>query len=276
MRRPTTLPRVPGDSPVRGVRATKFGGRYAISNWVLDNNAGVPRQVTVIDTQDLGEPTPMNIQIRFANIGTPIGDRAPSPTLPFQYPATSGATFCRVKIRRSNDPSASPTVDVFDVPVGFVLPIDTVTAQKLGVEVEAFGVGAAGSVDDTRCFVEAIATPVTNIGPKNTVYPWSAPENASFIATNAAAVSLLGANSDRQQFTLCNTSTDADLMIQLGLGPSGDLPRWLPTPRGSFVLPRNMFATYESPPGNCCKATIYGIWSNAGNGGVLVHAGRTW
>lgn len=253
-------------------RAQKWGGRYAISNWAADNNVGINRQVTCVQTGDLGEPTALNLQIRFAALATPVGTLGVSPVMPFVYPAVGSMSRVRVTIRRGSDPSASPTVDTYDVPTGWTLPIDVVTARNLGVEVEAIGFVA----DDTRGYIEAIVAPVTAIGPKNTSYPWSRPENAAFIATNAAAVSLLGENSDRQQFTICNTSTDADLMVQLGLGPSGDLPRWLPTPRGSFVLPRNMFAVYESPAGNCCKATIYGIWSNAGNGGALVHAGRTW
>lgn len=250
----------------------KWGGRYAISNWAADNNAGINRQVTCVQTGDLGEPVPLNLQIRFAGLASPVGQLGVSPVLPFQYPAVGSLSRVRVTIRRGSDPSASPTVDTYDVPTGFVLPIDIVTARSLGVEVEAVGFTA----DDTRGFIEAIVAPVTTVGPRNTAYPWSAPEDASFIATSAVATSLLGANSDRQQFTICNTSTDADLMLQLGLGPSGDLPRWLPTPRGSFVLPRNQFAVYESPAGNCCKATIFGIWSNAGNGGALIHAGRTW
>lgn len=254
-------------------RSQKWGGRFLISNVPATNALGIPSQVTVIQTGDLTLPTPVNIQLRFAANGA---NR--QPILPFLYPLPGVAPSVTVTIRRGVDPSSSPTIDTYTLLTNDVLPIDMVTARDLGVEV------SAQAPADVTVWVEAIAAPVHDIGPVNKVQPWFFSQNPTFIATNPAPVSLLAPNSDRVQFFICNTSTNADLLVQLGRGPNLALPQWLPFPLGSFILPRNRFAVYESPapvcfkgtPGDGVRGSVYGIWSNAGDGGAMIHEGTAF
>jgi hypothetical protein len=248
-------------------RDRKWGGRYLISDDAALNAIGTPRRVTIITTGDLGVPTPVNVQLRFAvNIAA---NRQPA--LPFLYPCHGGISLVRVTVRRGVDETSGMTTDVYNLSVNDVLPIDIITARLLSVEVEVTGFGSG-----TTTWVEAIATPVNNIGALNQVHPWAVAQNPTFVAATAAATTLLAANSDRVQFFIVNTSTDADLMIQLGLGPNGLTPLWLPTPRGTYVLPRNMFAVYESPTPAGFKGTVFGIWTAAPTGGALVHEGTAF
>jgi hypothetical protein len=248
-------------------RDQKWGGRYLISDDAALNNTGTPRRVTILNTGDLGIPTPINVQLRFAlNIAA---NRQPA--LPFVYPCHGGISLVRVTVRRGVDETSGMTTDIYNLSVNDVLPIDIITARLLQVEVEVTGFGSGSTT-----WVEAIATPVSEIGPINQVHPWSVPRNPAFIATTAAETTLLAANSDRGQFFIVNTSTDADLMVQLGKGPNGLGPTWGPPPRGTYVLPRNMFAVYESPTPAGYKGTVFGIWSGAGTGGALIHEGTVF
>ena len=278
------IPR-PGDPPpsIPGrpdSKRQKWGGRVLLSDDAALQPFGIMPRATLISTGDLKVPTPINIQLRFANNTGPTNRQ---PVLPFRYPVQGGTQACRVVIRRGTDPTASPTEDSYIMLPNDVLPIDTVTARELGVDVELNVPGAgAGST----MWVEAIATPIEDVGPTNKVYPYQVTQNPTFIATNAAAVALLPANSDRVQFFITNTSTDADLLLQFGLGPNLLLPAWLPNPRGTLILPRGTFAVYESfspftfkgVPAVAAplRGTIYGIWSNAGNGGAMIHEGTAF
>ena len=134
---------------------------------------------------------------------------------------------------------------------------------------------AAGvpQVDTTTAWVEAICSPVQNIGPTNEIHPWAVSDNSAFKATTAVATTLLAPNTQRVQFFIQNTSTNADLLLQFGLGPNGDVPVFGATPTGTFILPRNIFAVYESPCPCGFKGTVFGIWSNVGDGGAIVHQG---
>lgn len=270
----------PGDPPVTipgraDSKQQKWGGRFLISDQTALNNIGVPRAVTVLATGDLQLPTPINVQLRFA-ANNPINNQ---PILPFTYDAHGGISRVTAELRRGTDPSASPTIDTFNMFVNDVLPIDTVTARELGMRVFVDGFGSGSTT-----WVEAIASPVTDVGPKNHVYPWNEPGNPRFVALNVAATTLLEPNSDRIQFFIVNTSPDADLLIQFGRGPNLALPQWLPNPLGTFILPRGGFSVYESPApfsfkgvtADGVRGAIYGIWSNAGTGGAMIHEGTVY
>jgi len=270
------IPRRGDEKPTMGRRPDsapqKWGGRSLISNWSSLATLGVRKSVTLITTGDIGIPQPVNVQLRFAR--NDQADTKPgNPVPPFDYPLHGSATQVIVRIRRGVDPSSSPTTDIYNLFVNDVLPIDIITSRFLGVEVEA-----AGDIgdDDVITWVEAIATPVHEIGAKNQIHPWDVAQNPGFIATSATATTLLGANSDRVQFFIVNTSTNADLLVQLGKGPNDDDPTWLPNPLGTFVLPRNNFFTYESPCPCGFKGTVFGIWSNAGDGGAIIHEGTVY
>jgi len=274
------IPRFGDPDPSMGKRndsaAQKWGGRFLISNFKALTDRGVRKNVTVITTGDLGMTAPINVQLRWArNDGANPNAKAGNPVPPFLYPLHGSATKVKVRVRRGIDPTSSVTVDEYELGVNDVLPIDNITARWLGVEVEAIGANPPVP-DDTTTWVEAIATPVTNVGPKNEIHPWDVAQNPIFRATSAAATTLLAANSDRVQFFIVNTSTNADLLVQLGLGPNGNNPVFGASPKGTFVLPRNNFFTYESPCPCGFKGTVFGIWSNAGDGGAIVHEGTVY
>ena len=99
---------------------------------------------------------------------------------------------------------------------GDVLPFDIVTAKQLGIDCTASSFAPGGNFDDTRGFVEMIATPVCVVGPKNNSYPYDVAANPSFKTTAATPFALLTPNPQRIQFFVVNTSTDADLLLQFG------------------------------------------------------------
>jgi hypothetical protein len=245
----------------------RWGDRRLISDDAAQNNRGTNRRVVLVDTKDLGMPEAINIQIRFAANNAANNQ----PVEPFTYPAPGAVSLVRITIRRGIDDQAGLTEDVFNLTVNDVLPIDIVTCRWLTVTAEVTGFGSG-----TTVWVEAIATPVHHIGPKNEAHPWDVSGNPDFKAASAAAITLLGANSDRVQFFVVNTSTDADLLIQLGKGPNGLSPVFGATPKGTFILPRNMFAVYESPCPCGFKGAVFGIWSGAGTGGAIIHEGTAF
>jgi len=263
--------------------AQKWGARTLLSNFQSLNQPAVGtgernpkptvKRATFVRTQDLGVPMPLNLQVRFA-VNDQGNVRRGNPILPFEYPLVGSATRIKVTIRRGIDPSSSPTIDDYFIGVNEVLPIDTITARELGVEIEAVGPAAIpNDPDSTTAWVEAICSPVQDIGPTNKIHPWAVADNPAFKATSATASALLAANTQRVQFFIQNTSTNADLLLQFGLGPNNDVPVFGATPKGSFILPRNIFAVYESPCPCGFKGTVFGIWSNAGDGGAIVHQG---
>ncbi len=275
------IPR-PGDPvPTVGRRndsaRQKWGGRYLISN-LIDN---VGARATVISTGNLILPTSLNVQLRWSRNVTLSGTRQPE--LPFTYPVHGGVVVATVHVRRSVDPTSPPTQDTYSLGPNDVFPIDMITARELGVDVELPNVGSGSTT-----WVEAICTPVHDVGPTNKVYPYNVAQNPRFVATTIMPTALLTPNSDRVQFFITNTSTNADLLLQFGAGPNLALPTWAPNPLGTLILPRNQFACYESmspftfkgrpnpdasPP---IRGQVYGVWSNAGDGGAMIYEGTAF
>ncbi len=261
-----------------GTVAQKWGGRQLFSNdpALLGVPQGQSKQRdTLIKIADMGQTKLLNIQLRFAPIiGGVAPNRNETPRLPFTYDVTGGVNKFRVYIRRTVDRTAGPIEDVFDLFPEDTLPCDIVLARELEVTVEALPLGSPG-----QAWCEAAATCVDYPSPKNLVHPYDIVNTQRFEATTAVGVRLLPANKDRYHFTVCNTSTDADLLIGFaspqpdnGLPP---VPVW-PSTNGAFVLPRNQFAVYESPAAGCFKGNVMGVWSNAGNGGALIMEGTNF
>ena len=264
----------PDDFKKRGNSSRQlWGSRAFISNFIADNNLGAPKTRTLVETPTFDEPTPINVQLRFA-AATPGPN--PQPILPFLYTQPGAMTRVITSVRRGIDEQASPTMDTYNTAPGDVLPFDIVTAKQLGIDCTASSFAPGGNFDDTRGFVEMIATPVCVVGPKNNSYPYDVAANPSFKTTAATPFALLTPNPQRIQFFVVNTSTDADLLLQFGVGPNGNLPTWAPNPNGTLVLPRGGFAVYESPTPMCFKGTVWGIWSNVGNGGAMLYEGNVY
>jgi hypothetical protein len=282
------LPR-PGDPrPTIGNRndssAQKWGGRFLLSNDPVFNAQGVKNKVTLIATGDLGIPTPLSVQLRFApNIATSVGGVPPkfthAPLLPFKNAVVGGVNRWLVTVRRGIDQTTPITEDQYNlfigVPSGDTLPFDVATVRSLGVDIEATTLLGPG-----LAWVEAVVAPVAHIGAKNVVHPWDIVSKQSAHALAASQVVLV-ANQDRAQFYLCNTSTNSDMLIGFisetpdQVVPAGSLPAW-PATRGAFVLPQNMFAVYESPTGNCFKGHVAAVRSGAGDGFLLATEGTVF
>jgi hypothetical protein len=276
------IPR-PGDArPTIGRRndsaAQKWGGRFLLSNDPAVIGTNVGRHATLVSTGDLGLPTPVSVQLRFApNIAGPGGINAP--LLPFRNAVVGGVNKWIVSVRRGVDQTAPVTQDDYNlfvgVPSGDTLPFDVVTVRTLGVDIEAADLGSTGSA-----WVEAVAAPVCHIGAKSVVHPWDIVSVQSAHALAAAQVVIV-ANQDRAQFYLCNTSTNSDMLIGFvaetpdQVVPPGALPVW-PATRGAFVLPRNQFAVYESPAGNVFKGHVTAVRSGAGDGFLLATEGTIY
>lgn len=276
------LPR-PGDPrPTIGNRndssAQKWGGRFLLSNDPVFNGQGIKAKATLIATGDLGLPMPVSVQLRFApNVAMPGGGNAP--VLPFKNAVVGGINRWRVTVRRGIDQTTPITEDSYNlfvgIPSGDTLPFDVVTVRSLGVDIEATTLAAPG-----LAWVEAVAAPVHHVGAKNIVHPWDIVSRQSAHALGAAAVVLV-ANQDRAQFYLCNTSTNSDMLIGFvsetadQVVPGASLPVW-PSTNGAFVLPRNMFAVYESPTGNCFKGHVTAVRSGAGDGFLLATEGTVF
>ena len=257
-----------------GGDADKWGGRTLFSNDAALLNRPQGQQVrsqTMVQIADLGRNRQINLQMRFANV---INSSNVTPALPFSFDMVGGVTKYRVTIRRAVDRQAGPVEEVFDLFPQDTLPVDVILARELTVNVEALTLGTDG-----QGWVEMAAGIVSDPGPRNLWHPYDVVNQQRFQATAAAGVRLLAANKDRYQFTICNTSTDADLLIgfasPLPNNAVPPLPVW-PSTNGALVLPRNMYATYESPPTACFKGNVMGVWSNAGNGGALLMEGTVF
>jgi hypothetical protein len=267
----------------RGGDADKWGGRNLLSNDpALLNRPTGPSvfgpssngqvvSATLIQIADLGRPRQINLQLRFAPV---ISSTNTTPRLPFSYDVVGGVNKYRVTVRRTVDRQAGPVEEVFELFPQDTLPLDIVLARELTVVVEALTLGSPG-----QAWVECAAALVSEPGPRNLWHPWDIVQVQRFELTSAIGQRLIVENKDRYQFTVCNTSTDADLLIGFA-SPTPDkvlppVPVW-PGTNGAFVLPRNMFAVYESPPMTCFKGNVMGVWSNAGNGGALLMEGTVF
>jgi len=254
-----------------GGKAEKWGGRSLLSNdpALLNRPNGQQRQkVTLIQIADMGRPRQVNIQMRWAPV---VAANNPTPELPFTFDCRGGVNRYLVTVRRTVDRQAGPIEDQFEIFIGDTLPIDIVLCRELTVEIEAMTLGTDG-----QGWVECAASLVSNPGPRNLWYPYDVVNTQRFQATSAAGLRLIPANKDRFQFTICNTSTDADLAIgfasPLPLNAVPPVPVW-PTTNIAFVLPRGGFFVYESPTQAVFKGNVMGVWSGAGNGGALIMEG---
>lgn len=271
-------PRVP-DRAITGAR-DKWGGRYLISDIPAQNARGVRRTVTVIETPDFGRPRAINVQLRWSpNQVMPDGRNVPltSDTRPVPFlPAVSlPMTRVRVRIRRSTDPTAPITDDLYTLGIADTLPIDIVTARQLSVEVTADSLAG-----DLIGWVEAIACLVDDVGPLYWSYPYAVTTRTAFVAATTSATTLIAANTDRAQFVISNMSS-ANLLIQFGRTRLGDvpnagpLPTWGPPPTGTLYL--SPFSIYESPVGWCWKGAVFGVWDAAvGGQGAIVYEGANF
>jgi hypothetical protein len=273
----TDFLRRPGDPPIGQVsrsKRDKWGGRFLLTNDPALLNATPSigrRQATLIETPDLGMPRPIDIQIQFAldsiNAGTthaPLGFF--NPIFPIQNVGTS---FLQFRQRRAFDPSAPLQENnerITTFPEQY--PFDIVVARQLGIDVE-LAVGAPIMtvwIDSIAAIVDvpAVRNQIPGWGNNLTTNPAIPAEN--FVAASAVSIPLLAIdNPARATMIIVNTSTNADLA--LGFGRT---PRWVPTPRGSIILPRNMFSSYEG----AWTGAVFGIWSDpVPNGGALVTEG---
>ena len=227
---------------------------------------------TLIETHDLGRTYPINVQLRFAE-----SDTDGNAILPFSaaFPTSFVSQFgCRFTVRRGTDMVAPVTSDEYIVQnpfggtAGQVLPFDIVTARSLGVDVEFFD---TGSGLPEGIWVEAIATIVTDIGDQNKIQGYGVSTLQGVLAAVATPANtvLLPAHADRRQFVVVNTSTNADMILCFGEGASWGPPNVV----GTIILPKNTFATYQSPVGGY-TGIVSASWNDpAPNGGALVTEG---
>lgn len=282
-----------GKDPVNpNARSDRWGNRILMSNdptllgldfaqpappaiQLLQPAPKARQSATIVDTRQFELPQQFAIGVRFAR-NNPINNTA---VLPFvsSYPFFSStdmmATF---QIRSSVDPMASLFVDELQMdqfPGEF--PIDIVSARKLSIDVAI--PGRVGVPTFTTVWVEVIASIASDIADRNKVSGWSRNANGlaglpTFIASSAAPTVLCTPNPGRSQFMIVNTSTNADLLILLSPNTTL-LPTWGPPIVGSLVLPRNQYATYESPIGGF-SGGVLGIWNTAvPDGGAIVTQG---
>jgi hypothetical protein len=247
--------------------ANRWGQRALITNdpALLLGRPGQPppgvMNSNMVDTDDLGVPRALNLQLRFAL--NQILQGTSQPILPFSPRYPIGVPIS-VETRRSVDARASLITETSIIQTtSDVLPFDIITARKLGVTVRV------GAVPGTTVWVEAVATPVEDIATQNKILGWPVVNSQVFSgASNAVQQVFLIPNADRVQFVIVNTSTDGNLI--LSFGPA--LASWA-GPVGTIVLPKNMFASYESPVGGF-RGQVSGIWDGAApTGGALVTEG---
>jgi len=257
-----------GDSPEahdvskRGGARRRWGNRVLLStNPLIPASGAVRATATLIDTGDLGQARAINLQMRFASVVAGFSGQAFLPFSPRANAFAAGLTLT-VNVRRGTDPQAPPTVDSFAMPQqGLILPFDIVTARTFGVDVVLSG--GTGAI-----WVEAVATVVEDIATANKVPGWAVSAPAFFASVaSPAQVVLLPAFAARAQFIIVNTSTNADMIVKFGNGAT-----WV-GPSGSVVLPKNMFASYESPVGGY-SGIVTGSWNNgAPDGGAIITEG---
>ena len=240
----------------------RWGSTYLISNDPVDfvaqtgmGTAIVAKQNPVlIDTHDLGVPCPVFVEMRFAGNG--LGNK---PILPFvNYYPFSAITPLNVLVKRGIDPTAGLYEEKFSLNnSGDVLPFDVVDSRNLIITASLSGT-------PNKLWVQTLATPVHEIGTKSKVIGFQK-TNATNFAANAASVLFLPDNPGRVSFMITNTSTNANLFVSFGSSST--------ITAATFVLPKNMFAVYESPIGGYA-GRVAGIWDDpAPNGRAFVTEG---
>lgn len=225
---------------------------------------------TLIETHDLGRTYPINVQVRFAQ-----SDAQGNPILPFTPafpPSLTAGHLVNLTVRRGSDEVAPVAVDTYQLladltgSAGQTIPFDIITGRSLGVDIEFPDIGGT----PVGLWVEAIATIVTDISEQDKIKGWktSLIQGVLGPAISPANVVLLPAHPDRAQFVVVNMSANADLIVCFGPGANWGPPNVV----GSVVLPRNMFATYESPVGGY-RGIVTGSWTAGAVGGALVTEG---
>lgn len=221
------------------------------------NRTGSNNKATMISIDDLGRSYPINVQLRFA-----ADDGRGNPVLPWVNTYSDVSGNLDIMLRRGLSPDGSVTQNLFNIDgttgaPGSVLPFDIVTARSMGVDLQLNN--AAADV-----WVEALATEVEDISTQNKILGWNSGRTL-FFAQAAIFSQFLFAHPNRVQFIICNTSTTGDLYLGFGVIPViGGV--------GTMVLPKNTFATYESPVGGW-RGDVFGVWDVAGAGTALVTEG---
>jgi hypothetical protein len=227
-------------------------------------------RATLIATGDLGRSEEISIRLRFARS---TADGQPAAAFSPNFDDASGN--CVVQIRRGIDIDAAPATDTFTIfgpgtssgapstDGNRIQPFDVVSTRSLGVDIEI-----VNATD--QWFVEAIATVVTQPAVRDRIIGWPVLRlggTAGFFAASNVLQQFLFQRADRSQFFIQNTSTNSALYIGFQAGVS-TLPA-----NASIILPGNIFAIYEAPPGGW-RGDVFGIWDVlAPNGGALVTEG---
>lgn len=251
-------PALPVAHPLAGHGAARRWGKA-----VRLTVAGVPQPVnaaTLIETGDLGQTYPIQLRFRFAPINPSNVDEAPV-VWSRLTPALLAGTLT-IKVRRGTDPNAPVGVTESVLALGTASDtpdFDVVMARNLGVDVRIVGAGL---------WVECVATEVHVEDYRDRIVGWTTvnPAGGFFVAAVAspANVLLMNARKARVGFTLVNTSTNADMIVNFGTGAS-----WV-GPVGSIVLPAGSFSSFSSGFGGF-NGDISASWNAAvPNGGILV------
>jgi hypothetical protein len=228
--------------------------------------------VTLIDTGDLGQSYPINIQVRFALVDPsngqavmPIADINPSIGDVLADPVSLVFT-----IRRGVDPLAPVTQDIYNMPdlaARFdCAPFDTIVTRTLGLDVAIVQPGATATQRrKSNLWIEAVASINDQVGIRDTVPGFTAVSNL-FRHASKISILLLPERFARCQFIICNTSKNADLYVLFGNAAAS-------TTNATFVLRAGNGNVYESPVG-AYVGNIQGIWDGAPlDGGALVTTG---
>jgi hypothetical protein len=247
---------MPPDAAALGSAASRWGRRQLFNVNPGNNLTDVH---TLIETGDLGVTEPINLQIRFA-----LADAQGNAIMPFSPALPTGGlgtgVNLSINVRRAVDPYAPVTVDTYNFSTvgatihGNTLPVDTITTRNLGVEVTM--VSPLGG--SAQLWIEAIATKVVAISDQNRIVGWPVATARGLVPASLATAVFLQPISDRAQFIIVNASPDSDLYICFNAVAT--------VATASIVLPRNMFATYESPVGGY-RGFVSGIWLGGAPGG---------
>lgn len=254
------IPRIGDPVPPNGIapRAQRFAGVALVPNF---NSNGAQRK-TLIDTGDLGSVKSLAVRLLFA---FDLNNSRVQPQLPW-LPQYTGDGAIKVTIRRGLDTLSNVVeestlilgaADLAPFGDGDQFGLDIIEARNLSISVE-FTHGLSD------VWVQATATEVTEIGTQERVPGWTRFEQRTIPAANVAT-QLAKARPGRTQFIIANTSTDADLYI--GFSPAVNV-----LGPASIILPRNIFAQYESPVGGWA-GEIWGMWTPAPTGNAFVTEG---
>lgn len=251
-------------------RRQRWGNRVKLSNNPNGVFGPAKGSATVIDTGDLGRTHLFLVQMRFAAIAADG-----TPALPFfdEWPLSN--TTLTINVRRGVDDLAPVAIDQFVMGqngVGDTLPFDVLAARDIGVDLVL-----GNPAGQTSLWVEAITTIVTTPPIEAEVIGWPLRFGGTQIAAVATPgnVRLMASHNARAQFIIVNTSTNADLILSLDKSviPATGSATWGPPPVGSIILPKNVFATYESPVGGW-RGEVWGSWNNAApDNGAMVTEG---